>query len=146
MSVEADLERMNAWAWNAESAPHWVCEVDGRVVGWASMLMPARDASLGEDVAEIVACYVRPALWGRGLGRRLITTALDAARSFAHAGVLQLEGRHGDEVAAALKARGHDLEYPSIPIGGGQAILRDLETGYYTAGSDPRKDGQAIGF
>ena len=81
MSVEADLERMNAWAWNAESAPHWVCEVDGRVVGWASMLMPARDASLGEDVAEIVACYVRPALWGRGLGRRLITTALDAARS-----------------------------------------------------------------
>ena len=72
--------------------------------------------------------------------------ALDAARSFAHAGILQLEGRHGDEVAEALKARGHELEYPSIPIGGGQAILRDLDTGFYTAGSDPRKDGQAIGY
>ena len=70
--------------------------------------------------------------------------ALDAARSFAHAGVLQLEGRHGDEVAAALKARGHDLEYPSIPIGGGQAILLDLETGYYTAGSDLAKMGKPL--
>ena len=72
--------------------------------------------------------------------------ALDAARSFAHGGILQLEGRHGDAIADALKARGHVLEYPSIPIGGGQAILRDLATGYYTAGSDPRKDGLAIGY
>ena len=71
--------------------------------------------------------------------------ALDAARSFAHAGILQLEGAYGDDVAAALRARGHELEYPSIPIGGGQAILKDLNTGVYTAGSDPRKDGMAIG-
>ena len=81
MSVEADLERMNAWAWDSKSAPHRVCEVDGRAVGWASMLIPARDASLGKDVVEIAACYVRPALWGHGLGRRPATTALDAARS-----------------------------------------------------------------
>ena len=80
MSIEADLERMNAWAWDSKSSPHWVCEVDGRVVGWASLLISARDASLGKDVAEIAACYVRPALWGRGLGRLLMTTALEAAR------------------------------------------------------------------
>ena len=72
--------------------------------------------------------------------------ALDAARSFAHSGVLQLEGAYGDDVAAALLARGHELDYPAAPIGGGQAILRDLETGVYTAGSDPRKDGMASGF
>ena len=72
--------------------------------------------------------------------------ALDAARSFAHSGVLQLESRHSSDIAEALKTRGHVLDYPSIPIGGGQAILRDLETGVYTAGSDPRKDGLAIGY
>ena len=72
--------------------------------------------------------------------------ALDAARSFAHGGVLQLEGRYHPDVADALKARGHVLDYPAAPIGGGQAILRDLDTGYYTAGSDPRKDGMAIGY
>ena len=72
--------------------------------------------------------------------------ALDAARSFAHAGVLQLEDRHGDDVAKALQAKGHKLDYPSKPLGGGQAILRDLDTGVYTAGSDPRKDGSAIGY
>ncbi len=72
--------------------------------------------------------------------------ALDAARSFAHAGVLQLEGAYGEDVAEALRARGHELDYPAAPIGGGQAIIRDLETGIYTAGSDPRKDGMAIGY
>ena len=72
--------------------------------------------------------------------------ALDAARSFAHAGVLQLEGSYSEDVAAALRARGHELDYPAAPIGGGQAIIRDLETGLYTAGSDPRKDGMAIGY
>jgi gamma-glutamyltranspeptidase/glutathione hydrolase len=72
--------------------------------------------------------------------------ALDAARSFAHSGELQLEGRYSAEIAEALKDRGHQLDYPSSPIGGGQAILRDLGTGYYTAGSDPRKDGMAAGY
>ena len=50
------------------------------MVGWASLLISARDASLGKDVVEIAVCYVRPALWGRGLGRLLMTTALEAAR------------------------------------------------------------------
>lgn len=72
--------------------------------------------------------------------------ALDAARSFCHNGILQLEGSYSAEVAAALTARGHVLDYPSAPIGGGQAILRNLETGVLTAGSDPRKDGHASGF
>jgi gamma-glutamyltranspeptidase/glutathione hydrolase len=72
--------------------------------------------------------------------------ALDASRSFAHDGVLQLEESYSEDVAAALRARGHELDYPAPPIGGGQAILRDLETGFYTAGSDSRKDGMASGY
>ena len=72
--------------------------------------------------------------------------ALDEPRSFAHAGVLQLEEGYDSDVAAALTARGHVLDYPFGPIGGGQAILRDPDTGVMTAGSDPRKDGIAIGY
>ncbi|MCE2517395.1 MAG: gamma-glutamyltransferase family protein [Alphaproteobacteria bacterium] len=72
--------------------------------------------------------------------------ALDAARSFGHAGVLQLEGSYSPEQAAELERRGHVLDYPSAPIGGGQAILRDLDTGVLVAGSDPRKDGMSGGF
>ncbi|MGC6484217.1 MAG: gamma-glutamyltransferase family protein [Candidatus Puniceispirillales bacterium] len=72
--------------------------------------------------------------------------ALDLPRSFAHQGVLQLEEGYSRDIADALAARGHVLDYPSIPIGGGQAILRNPETGVLTAGSDPRKDGSAIGY
>lgn len=71
---------------------------------------------------------------------------LDAPRSFSYGGVLQLEDGYSPEVAAQLEAMGHVLEYPASPIGGGQAILRDLETGVMVAGSDPRKDGQSLGY
>ncbi len=51
---------------------------------------------------------------------------------------------------AALRARGHEVvvEAPdtSFAFGGAQIVMRDDETGYYIAGSDPRKDGQAVAF
>ena len=72
--------------------------------------------------------------------------ALDQPRSFAHGGVLQLEDGYDQDFADALTARGHVLDYPFGPIGGGQAILRHPETGVLTAGSEPRKDGLAIGY
>ena len=72
--------------------------------------------------------------------------ALDAPRSFAYDGVLQLEEGHGAGVAESLEAMGHVLEYPSPPIGGGQAILKDGDAGFWVAGSDPRKDGHASGY
>jgi len=80
MSVAADLERMASWAWDEGGTSQWVSEVDGEIVGWACMIIPARDESLGDDVAEIAACYVRPTVWGGGHGHRLMTEALDAAR------------------------------------------------------------------
>ena len=72
--------------------------------------------------------------------------ALDAPRSFAHAGVLQLEDSHGAEMAGILSGLGHEVDFPSSPIGGGQAIIRDAANGVLVAGSDPRKDGHASGY
>lgn len=59
------------------------------------------------------------------------------------------EGFSMDELDSLTK-RGHRLTPLSgrnrIYFGGGQVILRDAETGVLTAGSDPRKDGCAIGW
>ena len=45
-----------------------------------------------------------------------------------------------------LAARGHRLAPAEKPVGGSQAIWIDPETGVRTGGSDPRKDGCAIGY
>ncbi len=66
------------------------------------------------------------------------------------AGLVQLEEGWAEETRAELARRGHRL----VPVtglqrtifGGGQVILRDPATGVLTAGSDPRKDGCAVGF
>jgi gamma-glutamyltranspeptidase/glutathione hydrolase len=72
--------------------------------------------------------------------------ALDLPRSFAFDGVLQLERRVGDAVAADLAGRGHVIDWRAEPLGGGQAILIDHQRGVLVAGSDPRKDGCALGI
>jgi gamma-glutamyltranspeptidase/glutathione hydrolase len=75
-----------------------------------------------------------------------VQQAADAAR-FRHLDGLRvaIESPVGDDVRAALKAMGHDVvdERP-VAFGGAQAIIR-LPKGY-AAGSDPRKDGMAIGY
>jgi gamma-glutamyltranspeptidase/glutathione hydrolase len=40
---------------------------------------------------------------------------------------------------------GHDVNQTMPPIGGAQAILENSD-GFLVAGSDPRKDGCAIGY
>jgi GNAT superfamily N-acetyltransferase len=56
-------------------------ELDGRFAGSCYVLGPARDGDLGTDVAELVAIYVDPALWGRGVGTALIEGACRRAAS-----------------------------------------------------------------
>jgi len=74
-----------------------------------------------------------------------VQQAIDVAR-FRHLNGLQvaLEAPITDEVRAALKALGHEItDERRTQFGGAQAIVK-LSKGY-VAGSDPRKDGQAIG-
>jgi gamma-glutamyltranspeptidase / glutathione hydrolase len=75
-----------------------------------------------------------------------VQEAIDAPR-FRHydAQRVALEAPIGDSVRAALTAMGHVLiEQPTIAFGGAQAIVR-LPRGF-AAGSDPRKDGMAVGY
>ena len=72
--------------------------------------------------------------------------AIDAAR-FRHfdGQRVAIEAPVGDPVRAALAAMGHVLiDEARVSFGGAQAIIR-LPRGY-AAGSDPRKDGMAVGY
>lgn len=75
-----------------------------------------------------------------------VQAALDAPRSFAYGGDLELEGGIPDAVMAGLKDRGHPALRAPLPLGGGQIIWIDREAGTLVAGSDPRKDGSALGY
>ncbi len=65
-------------------------------------------------------------------------------------GEVLLEKGFDFDALAALRARGHRVAplagRARVLFGGGQVILRDPETGVLTAGSDPRKDGCAMGY
>ncbi|KAA2313391.1 gamma-glutamyltransferase family protein [Pseudooceanicola sediminis] len=71
--------------------------------------------------------------------------AIDAPRSFPDVGQLQVERGYDETVRADLVERGHTVVVPDGPIGGAQAIRID-PNGFLEAGSDPRKDGCAIGY
>ncbi|MFC2966611.1 gamma-glutamyltransferase family protein [Acidimangrovimonas pyrenivorans] len=72
--------------------------------------------------------------------------AIDAPRSFSGAEGMEVERGYSDAVRAELAAMGHKVSIPRGPIGGAQAILIDPETGVLQGGSDPRKDGCALGY
>lgn len=75
-----------------------------------------------------------------------VQAAIDAPRFRHYDGYrVALEAPITDGVRSALQAMGHVLiEQPPIAFGGAQAIVR-LPRGW-AAGSDPRKDGMAVGY
>ena len=72
--------------------------------------------------------------------------AIDAPRSFAWDGELQLETGYAETVAAELAALGHRVACAATaPVGGAQAIVIG-DDGVLAGASDPRKDGCALGY
>jgi gamma-glutamyltranspeptidase/glutathione hydrolase len=77
--------------------------------------------------------------------------ALDAPRFCVLEGKrVAIEEGTSRALRAELARRGHEVAYATGPeralFGGGQVIARDPESGVLAAGSDPRKDGCAVGF
>ncbi len=64
--------------------------------------------------------------------------------------ILLVEEGWSESTLTELTRRGHCLRrvsgFSRQLFGGGQIILRDADTGVLTAGSDPRKDGCAVGW
>jgi gamma-glutamyltranspeptidase/glutathione hydrolase len=72
--------------------------------------------------------------------------AIDMPRGLHYEGVYQLEDGVPAEVVDGLKRLGHQTTSVVSPLGGGQAIWIDWQKGTLTGGSDPRKDGCALGY
>ena len=79
--------------------------------------------------------------------------ALDALRFQVVGDSVWLEGDVSSDVVTELHRRGHRVNVMHGPgrggaggMGGGQAISRDPDSGVLSGGSEPRKDGAAIGW
>src|SRR5215213_9475900 len=72
--------------------------------------------------------------------------AAEGPRVFAYQGVLQTEHFVPEPVRADLARRGHDIQMLDMPVGGCQAIWIDRDRGVLIGGSEPRKDGMALGY
>lgn len=72
--------------------------------------------------------------------------AIDLPRLFPQAGKVQVERGIPGDVVDRLNRLGHDCALIDKPHGGGQAILIDRQRGSLIGGSDPRKDGCAMGY
>ena len=75
-----------------------------------------------------------------------VQEAIDLGRIFPRLGKVQSERGIPAEVQAQLRAMGHDVGIIDKPHGGGQAIYMDHARGVLIGGSDPRKDGCALGY
>ncbi len=75
-----------------------------------------------------------------------IQAALDLPRLLPFGNKLEVERGIPADVVARLAAMGHAITPISRPHGGGQAIWIDRARGVLVGGSDPRKDGMALGY
>lgn len=75
-----------------------------------------------------------------------IQEAIDLPRLLPLKGKLQVERGIPQEVVDRLARMGHEPELTERPHGGGQAIWIDRDRGCLIAGSEPRKDGLALGY
>jgi len=75
-----------------------------------------------------------------------VQRAIDFPRAFFEGERTVVERGVPPSTIEGLKGRGHHVGIPEPPWGGGQAIRIDWERGTLTGGSDPRKDGVALGY
>ena len=75
-----------------------------------------------------------------------VQAAIDFPRAFFVGEQTVVERGVPQSTVEGLGARGHDVVRAVSPWGGGQAIQIDWQRGVLIGGSDPRKDGCAIGY
>jgi gamma-glutamyltranspeptidase / glutathione hydrolase len=75
-----------------------------------------------------------------------VQSAIDAPRTFFVGEQTVVERGVPQRTMEGLALRGHDVVLAVSPWGGGQAIRIDWQRGVLVGGSDPRKDGCALGY
>jgi gamma-glutamyltranspeptidase/glutathione hydrolase len=100
---------------------------------------------MGGQYQAMGHAYLLARLFDHGLD---LQSAIDLPRLFPLPGtnIVEMEERLRDLHGATLEQRGFVVRPPNVPIGGAQAISIDWERGTLLGGSDPRKDGCALGY
>jgi gamma-glutamyltranspeptidase/glutathione hydrolase len=75
-----------------------------------------------------------------------LQSAIDAPRAFFEGEATVVERGMPAATVEGLKARGHRIVTAPSPWGGAQAIRIDRRRGVLIGGSEPRKDGCALGY
>ena len=75
-----------------------------------------------------------------------IQESLDSPRFMAFNNHVEVEKSMSNKMINSLRNLGHNISYSETPLGGGQAISINWQEGVLSAGSDPRKDGCALGY
>jgi gamma-glutamyltranspeptidase / glutathione hydrolase len=75
-----------------------------------------------------------------------VQQAIDAPRFFFEGKQTVVEHGTSADTIEGLKKRGHDVAMAGSPWGGAQTIKIDWDRGVLIAGSEPRKDGCALGY
>jgi gamma-glutamyltranspeptidase/glutathione hydrolase len=75
-----------------------------------------------------------------------VQEAIDFPRAFFEGEKTMVERGVPPATVEGLRKRGHNVAERPLPLGGGQMIEVDWERGVLIAGSDPRKDGCALGY
>lgn len=77
-----------------------------------------------------------------------LQSAMNLPRVFPRLGddMVEVEGTLPAATQEELARRGFRIVQPAVPLGGSQAVWIDWENGTLSGGSDPRKDGCAMGY
>jgi len=75
-----------------------------------------------------------------------VQQTIDAPRFFFEGEKTDVEHGTPTTTIDGLKARGHNVAMASSPWGGAQTIKIDWDRGVLIGGSEPRKDGCALGY
>jgi gamma-glutamyltranspeptidase / glutathione hydrolase len=75
-----------------------------------------------------------------------VQQAIDAPRYFFEGEKVLVEHGTPAKTIEGLKAMGHDVAFAALPWGGAQTIKIDWDRGVLIGGSEPRKDGLALGY
>src|SRR6202453_4014676 len=98
---------------------------------------------MGGQYQPVGQCHVLTNMFDYGLD---VQEAIDIPRGLHYENVYQLEDGVPADIVEGLKKLGHQTTGVTSPLGGGQAIWIDWDKGTLTGGSDPRKDGCALGY
>jgi gamma-glutamyltranspeptidase/glutathione hydrolase len=98
---------------------------------------------MGGDYQPMGHAHVLSAIYDHGYD---LQAACDAPRYMPVGSGVSVESSLGPGVRATLEGWGHQLRTASDPLGGAQLIRIDWDRGVLSAGSDPRKDGCALGY